>query len=271
MSVNKKIKIALIALVAVCSFASCSNNETVQPDASTEQIETTDMGNTTNETAENTETPVTSSGATKEEIDALASAALEKMSKIPEYPEGYPTLEDVVEQYEKANMAVGWIVNTEKVATDLSDTYEAHGLTYYRVKPDCHYGEHELSHHASELGETEKLIYNKETFEAYLATLIHPDEATNYIIDIKESFDVPKFVENKSGALYALPYSYPVLGYGEEDTYELTDNGDGSYTFTVGYTTLNDDGSVRKENVRKFGYINVDGRWVFENFIVIKQ
>lgn len=257
----KKTLCALIACALLASLCGCGKTEENVTDSKQETPIQNESQNISNQEPKET----------AEEIQALVSVALEKLSVVPEYPEGYPTLEDVVEQYEKANMAVGWIVGTESVPTYESDTIVVNGLTYQRVKPDCHYGEHKLNHHAAELGETEKLIYDKETLEAYLATLIHPDEAREYIIDIKESFDISKLVEAKNGALYALPYPYLTGGYGTDDTYELTKNSDGSYTFTVGYTLLNDDGTVRSEKSRKFGYVNVDGRWVFENFVVIKQ
>ena len=209
-------------------------------------------------------------GETKAQIKALAKEALEKMKVITEYPAGFPTLDDVVAQYNKANMVVGWIINTEEIATDASDTYEAHGMAYQRVKPDCHYGAHELEHHKDALGETEKLIYNKETLEAYLATLIHPEEAKDYMIDLKEGYDVPRLISGNNGALYALTFTYSPSGYGEEETYELTKNNDGSYTFTVNYTVKGSDGE-EKSYKHNFPYVKVDGRWVFENFIVIKQ
>ena len=91
------------------------------------------------------------------------------------------------------------------------------------------------------------------------------------MIDLLEGFDVPRITAASNGALYALTYPYTPEGYGEDDKYELTPNGDGSYTFSVTYTTLADDGSVEGEYTKNYGYENVDGRWVFTNFRVIKQ
>lgn len=208
----------------------------------------------------------------KEEIDSLAKDALEKMAVLPEYPEDFPTLDDVVAQYEKANMAVGWIVGTEKVATDSDDTISQNGMTYNRVRPDCHYGEHELSHHASTLGETQKLIYNGETLEAYLATLISADEAHEYYIDATEKSDifVPRFTTDSNGALYALPYSYEPNGFGKEE-YSLAKIDADNYDFTISYEKLNSDGTVKTNKSYTMKYKNIDGRWVFENFRLIKH
>ena len=60
-----------------------------------------------------------------------AEEALVKMEKAPVYPEGYPSLDDVVSQYKRTCQAIGWIVGTELVATDADYTYEAHGMKYY--------------------------------------------------------------------------------------------------------------------------------------------
>lgn len=202
---------------------------------------------------------------TKAQIEALAAAALEKLNKVPEYPEGYPTLEDVVTQYANANTAIGWIISTAQLATDAGDTFEANGMTYQRVKPDCH-----LAGHNHEHADEEKLIYNKETLEAYIATLIHPDEAKDYMIDLREGYEIPRIVSGDNGALYALPFTYTPSGYGDE-TYELTKNNDESYTFTVNYSVKSRDGGEDNLYQHSFPYTKVDGRWVFENFIVIRQ
>jgi hypothetical protein len=60
-------------------------------------------------------------------------------------------------------------------------------------------------------------------------------------------------------------------GYGDDDSYELSANDDGSYTFTVHYTLLDEKGNVRANRSRDFEYANIDGRWVFKNFVLIKQ
>lgn len=203
----------------------------------------------------------------KEEVDALAAVALEKLSAVPEYPAGYPTLEDVVAQYKRANEAIGWIVGTEKIATDLDYTHEAHGLTYSKVLADCYLG----AKNAGKNPDADMLIYNKETLEAYIATLIDEEDAYNYILDITESFDVPKFIESKNGELYALPYAFPAKGYGEEDEYELIANADGSYTLKVTYDILDENDEVEKQGEYKAKYVKKNGRWVFENFRVVKQ
>ncbi len=268
----KKILVFLLALLAAMLFASCDNSDEYEfingsgaSSSSKPQTEESEDigGEKTDKEKEEIQTPT----ETKAEIDSLAAAALEKMSVIPKYPAGYPTLEDVVAQYEKANEAIGWIVGTELVANDGDDSYTAKGLKYNRVLPDCYLG----SKNAGKNPDAEKLIYNKETLQAYFATLIHPDEARDYILDITQSFDVPKFIERENGSLYVLPYAFPAAGYGEENTYELKKNNDESYTLYVHYTTLDENDEVKGEYTYPVDYIKLDGRWVFENFIVIKQ
>ena len=257
----KRILCALICAVTVFAFCSCTfQEERIDsfPDNEIKQEEKKEEKPVKDKTEEKR--------LSKKEVIALADAALEKMSIVPEYPEGYPTLDDVVAQYEKANQAIGWIINTEPMATNPDDTHKAHGFVYQRVLPDCHYGDD-----AGKSEDNQKLIYDRATLEAYIATLIHPEEASDYMIDLLEGFDVPRITAASNGALYALTYPYTPEGYGEDDKYELTPNGDGSYTFSVTYTTLADDGSVEGEYTKNYGYENVDGRWVFTNFRVIKQ
>ena len=263
----KKIFIFLMALLAVLLLAACDNSDEYEFIYGSEVAEP--------EKPEKDEEPETENDIvtpeiprqTKEEIDALAAAALEKMAVIPEYPAGYPTLEDVVAQYEKANEAIGWVLGTETAANDADDTHTAHGMKYYRVLPDCYLGVKE----AGKNPDAEKLIYNKETLKAYFATLIHPDEAAEYIRDITESFDIPRFVENSVGALYVIPYAFPPSGFGEENTYELQKNDDGSYTLTVRFALLDEEDKEDGEYTYKVKYIKHDGRWVFRDFIVVKQ
>ena len=198
-----------------------------------------------------------------------AEEALVKMEKAPVYPEGYPSLDDVVSQYKRTCQAIGWIVGTELVATDADYTYEAHGMKYYKVLPDCYLG----SAKAGKDDAAEKLIFNKETLEAYYATLIRAEEAGDYVLDIDESFEVPRFVEDEKGELYALPYAFPPAGYADDSTdkFELVSNDDGSYTLVVHYNTLDDNDEADREHTYKVKYVNENGRWVFENFRLVKQ
>lgn len=261
----KKILIILSAVLVALSFTACNNSDEYEfiNGSGTPSVENDKKELASDETAEDS----TPQKETKEEIDALAAQALEKLSVVPEYPEGYPTLEDVVAQYERANMAIGWIVGTETAANNANDTYTVNGMTYCRVLPDCYLG----VENAGKNPDADKLIYNKETLQAYFATLIHPDEAQEYVIDITESFEVPKFVQNEAGALYVLPYAFSAEGYGKENTYELKSNDDGSYTLTVRYTTVDKKGETVDEYNYNVKYVKYDGRWVFENFIVVKQ
>lgn len=262
----KKISVFLAALLALLCLAACDKSEEYDFINGNDDSLAED---TNQDKTENNKQATESDRVTKKEVDALAAAALEKMSVVPEYPEGYPTLDDVVAQYKKACQAIGWIVNTELAASDGDYGYDAHGMTYYKVLPDCYLG-------AAKAGKdpnAEKLIYNKETLEAYLATLISADEARDYVLDIDDSFEIPKFVEAGNGALYVLPYAFPPAGYGDDstDTFDLTANGDGSYTLSVHYNTLDDEDNVEATHTYDVKYVKKDGRWVFENFLLVKQ
>lgn len=193
--------------------------------------------------------------------------AVEILSAVPEYPQGYPTLEDVTLAYRKANMAVGWIIHTERVAVYDDDTLTVDGIEYKRVRPDCFYGADNLEKYKDKLENTQKLIFNFDCLEAYLCTLMSPDEAKEYITDAK---DTNKFVEDENGNLYVLPFSYTPEGYGKE-VYTLDDNGDGTYTFNVAYTLVDEDGNVYNEKNKSFDFVQIDGRWVFDRFFVIRQ
>ena len=260
MSNIKNILVVLAAAVVTAGFTACT------PKDDFTDILADDDYVYTEDKAEKEEPAEEQSGESKAQIKKLADKALERLEKMPEYPAGYPPLDDVVPQYKKANTAIGWILKTEVIATDPADTYKSDGMTYQRVKPDCHLGIHNHAH-----GEEEQLIYNKKTLEAYIATLIHPEEAKDYMIDLDEGYDVPRLVTGTNGALYALTFSFSPTGYGEEETYELSKNSDGSYTFTVNYTVKGKDGKPDRQQQHSFPYVKVDGRWVFENFIVLKQ
>ena len=264
----KKTLIILLACLVLLSFISCKDEDEWIVRGEGNEIISSQDDEKEPENAEDEVLPEEQEEPkeSKEEIKALSDAAAEKLSVIPEYPEGYPNLDDVVAQYERANEAVGWIINTSYLATEPSDTHKAHGLIYQRVLPDCHYGDM-----AGESEDNEKLIYTRDNLEAYLSTLIHPDEAHDYMIDLKEGYEVPRITAASNGALYALTFPYYPEGYGKKDEYELVDNGDGSYTFIVKYTTINDEDVEEGPFTQKFGYENVDGRWVFTNFRVIKQ
>ena len=197
----------------------------------------------------------------------MSDKAIEVMSAVPEYPEGYPTLKDVALVYEKANMAVGWIISTERVAVYEDDTITVNGLTYKRVRPDCFYGADNLEKYADKFDDSQKLIFDMDCLEAYLCTLMSPAEAEAYIEDAR---DLNKFVEDENGNLYVLPFSYTPEGFGKE-TYTLDDNGDGTYTFNVAYTLVDENGDVYKERNASFDFIQIDGRWVFKRFRVLRQ
>ena len=257
----RKSLFAVLALIVMLTVCACGDKEkTDAPDASQNVSE--DVAPEINRVQ-----PEDKPFHTKEEIETHAAAALEKLSVIPEYPAGYPTLDDVVAQYKKTCEAVGWIVGTELVATDSDYTYMAHDLKYCRVLPDCYLG----SSLAGDNPEADMLIYNTETLEAYFATLMDSQSAHDYVLDISESFEVPRFIQNKDGELYALPYAFPAAGYDEEDTFELIPDKDGNYILKVHYNTLDDNDEVDGRYVYEVKYVKENGRWVFKNFILVKQ
>lgn len=202
------------------------------------------------------------------DIKALSDSAVELMTNsIPKYSEDYPTLKDAAALYEKANMVIGWIIGTEEVAVYDDDSITVDGLIYKRVRPDCFYGAHNLEHHAEEIGETQKLIYDLKSLEAYIGTIINPEEAKEYMADSKE---LKKFTEGENGGLYVLPFYYEPTGFGEEK-YSLDANDDGTYTFNVDYELIDENGEAYKERRESFDLVQLDGRWVFEDFRVIRQ
>lgn len=264
MTAIKRIFCIVLSLM-ILTFCSCGTDG--EKTGGKETTVNKDTAENVQESAGEQEYVPEDTGLSKKDVESLANAALQKLNVIPEYPAGYPTLEDVSSQYEEATRAIGWIVGTELVATDADYTYMAHGMKYYRVLPDCYLG----SVLAGKNPDADKLIYNKETLEAYFATLMTKEDAENYVLDIEDSFEIPRFIESENGELYALPYAFPPAGYGEENTYDLKNNGDGTYTLSVHYTTLDDEDNVEGEHTYNVKYVQEDGRWVFENFRVVKQ
>ncbi len=248
----RKFLIIIAAIAVVSVFVSCKSDKeaeqtpTVIPEQQVETMYTSDA----------------------EEIKRLSEQVVELLSQNPTYDEGYPTVDDVIARYKMANIAIGWIAGTEAVATDKRDLYEYDGFMYERVRPDCFYGK-ELLESSQNSDQTARLIYNMKTLECYLATLIGKEDAKEYMVDIS-GYDMPKFVEAPNGALYAIPYSYPVSGYTDEEAYALSDDGDGTYTFTVNYGVIKADGTVVQKS-HDFGFENIDGRWVFTDFRILKQ
>ena len=58
---------------------------------------------------------------------------------------------------------------------------------------------------------------------------------------------------------------------GSVKLYEISVNSDGSYTLSVSYDILDENDEVEKQAVYNVKYIKENGRWVFENFRVVKQ
>ena len=265
----KRLFMAALAVVCiVCSSCGNSNGDNVAENQNNGQ----NVGQT--EIEADKSNGDSEQGKTDEEIKAeaqrvkeLSKKSVEIFKKVPEYPEGYPTLKDAAALYEKANMAIGWIISTEPMAVydDISITVD--GFEYKKVRPDCFYGKHNLEHHATQLGETQKLIFDLDSLEAYIGTIINPEEVREYMEDAE---DLKKFAEDEAGNLYVLPFSYTAEGFGKE-SYTLDDNGDGTYTFNVAYTLVDENGEIYKERTESFDLVQIDGRWVFDDFRVIRQ
>lgn len=258
----KKIFALIMACFMIFALCSCGDNTNAGEDKDITESKAPEQNSTGNNEKNDEQSSTVN-------IEPLASEALEKLRTVSEYPEGYPTVEYASSQYKRLCEAIGWIVGTELVATDGEYTYEAYGMKYSRVLPDCYLG----AAKAGKNPDAQMLIFNKETYEAYLATMISADEAADYIMDIDESFEVPRFVESENGELYALPYAFPPAGYADDstDTFELVANDDGSYTLIVHYFTLDDDDNIDREHTYNVKYVNENGRWVFKNFRLVKQ
>lgn len=281
---TKKVLVLLCALLVAAAACSCkkqeqTKNEPVKenlppvveetpeenPAETPEEIPEQKPEDKPEETPEHNHTHVEEKPETKEELEALAAEALSKLETLPEYPAGYPTLEDVKAHYEKANMAVGWITSTEKIAVNSADTIIKNGLRYTRVRPDCQYGASELKKLAHV--ETEKLIYNLETLRAYYETLLCKQDAEDYMQDIA---DIRRFTEGDNGALYVIDFSYLPDGYTNDEEYSLTKINNDKYEFAVNYGVKTKDGGVKRHDETMY-FIKEDGRWVLEDFRVIKQ
>lgn len=264
---------SLILIISALILVSCTNNDSqslTEHDHDHDHAEDEVVLHEDEQQKAETEKEVSVKRPSKKEINEKAAAALEVLGEIPDYPESFPTLEDVTEYYHKANEAIGWIASTQKIAFDSSDIIEKNGIVYHRVKPEFHLGYHKVSDHASEITDADRLIYNLETFKAYLCTLINPEEVNEYMIDNK---DLKKFVEGNNGALYALPFSYIPQGYSkdEDDKYSLNKNSATSYTFTVEYAVIDKETKTSTPKSASFDFVKLDGRWVFDTFRVIKQ
>ncbi len=262
----KKLLAVILASLFILSLCACSDKNT--DDKNNGAVSKPQAENAAQQTEQQN-----THKTTDEQYEKAVEQALEAINTPPQYPEDYMTLETATKLYERANEAVGWIVRTKKVAVYPEETISVDisgmAVTYYRVRPDCHYGLHDLTHHAQQLGNTSKLIFNLDTLEAYLATVVGEVEAEMLIMDLEDEV-VPMFVE-RDNKLYAHNIIYTPEGFSDEETYTFADNGDDTFDFTVSYSTLNDDGSVKKNKSKTFTILKENGRYVFSDFRVIKQ
>jgi len=169
-------------------------------------------------------------------------------AKIPAYPEGYPTEEDMENVYKAACDAFGWITLTAAPPVDMKDEYVVDGLAYYRVKSD--------------------FLNSLDDLKLYYLTMF--DESTaEELMDINE--ETSRFVEKPDGGLFCMKFYYKPQGFSEEETFELVKNSEDSCTYNVSYYTVDKDGNKLKDKMESFRYEKVDGRWIFTNFRVYRQ
>jgi len=167
---------------------------------------------------------------------------------IPQYPDAYPTQEDIVNVYKTACTAFGWFALTETPPVDDSVTYDNDGIIYFKVKSDE--------------------VTSLKALEVYLGTMFDAD-ITDMLMDLNK--DISRFIEDENGVLYCTNFSYKPTGFSETETYSTVKNSDEDYTFSVNYDALNEDGSVKANRTETYEYKKTDGRWVFTKFRVFRQ
>ncbi len=168
--------------------------------------------------------------------------------KLPEYAQGYPSAQEVVTAYKQANDPFCWFVQTKLPPLDKEDEYMYNGIPYYRVLSDQ--------------------IVNLETLEKYL-TLFYNDEIVELLIDVNS--EIEKFVEDENGNLYCNAFAYVPEGIGEKEDYKVEKNSETSYTLTVSFDRLKEDGSIRGKGTERYVYEKIDGRWLFTRYRIFRQ
>lgn len=217
------IALACALLVMSCLFG-CSKKNKTQGDESKQN-----------------ESQVTENGGKTESAD-------KSWADVPDYPDTYPTQEDVATAYNAACTAFGWMTLTSAAPLDPEDTYVFDNITYYRVD--------------------NKYIQSLSDLELYYKTLFS-DDIVDLLMDVNE--EIGRFVENPDGGLYSMGFTYKPQGFSEEETFELVKNSEDSYNYNVSYYTVDEDGNKKHDHKEYFKYEKVDGRWIFTNFYVYRQ
>lgn len=166
---------------------------------------------------------------------------------IPDYPEGYPTEQNIIDAYKTAADVVGWFSIISTPPLDTEKTVDVDGLTYCKVKSEQ--------------------VTSIDTLRKYLETLFDYDMA-DLLIDIND--ENKRFIERDDG-LYCTSFSFLPTGYSDEENYAVTKVSDEEYKLAVSYQVLNDDGSVKADRIQNCTFKKIDGRWVFYNFILYRQ
>lgn len=166
---------------------------------------------------------------------------------IPNYPDGYPTDQDIIDAYKTAADVVGWfsIISTPPLDTD--KTVDVDGLAYCKVKSEQ--------------------VTSTDTLRKYLETIFDYDMA-DLLMDIND--ENQRFIERDDG-LYCTSFAFLPTGYSDEENYAVTKVSDDEYKLAVSYQVLNDDGSVKADRIQNCTFKKIEGRWVFYNFILYRQ
>ncbi len=166
---------------------------------------------------------------------------------IPDYPEGYPTEQNIIDAYKTAADAVGWFSITTVPPLDTDKSMDVDGITYYKVKSEQ--------------------VNSLETLKMYLETLFDTDMA-DLLIDLND--ENQRFIDGDDG-LYCTSFAFEPSYYSDEETYAVTKVSDDEYKLAVSYQLLNDDGSVKDDRTQNCTFKKINGRWVFYNFILYRQ
>lgn len=240
MNIYKNSLVIAASLSIVLALASCSPVKTSYENKDTEIEQSGDQGS---------EKPddKSSDGKSGKEVPSYTGTEIETVEVqpgAPEYPASYPTEADIIDMYKKAAAAVEWFNNISVPPLDRDITAEIDGLMYAKVKSQT--------------------VVDLDSLRAYLETLLDKDMA-DLLIDYNT--EINRFVE-KDGALYCTTFAFAVQGYSGEETYSVTKKSDDEYTLEVSYQKFDEEGNVKADRVQKCNFKKLDGRWVFEDFLL---
>lgn len=182
------------------------------------------------------------------ENNSIVESNDKSWADVPEYSKEYPTADDIATAYNAANTAFGWMALTSVPPLDREDTYVVDGVTFYRV---------DVPH-----------INSLSDLELYYKTLFDTD-TVQMLMEVNE--EIGRFIENPEGGIYCYGFSYEPKGYSEEEVFTVTKNSDTSYTYTVSYHTVDEEGNKKRDHNDSFRFEKVDGRWIFIGFYAYRQ